>query len=379
MKIISALVLSLKMDAHRLEKAFNEETDINKKIKIYEDLLTLKRLMELNNFNIKLPRYYMERPYEENHYLPSIFLNHIFDMESTADDVINLYQRINFETFDYKADLLLTIEERDELLKEFFEFFCPQAWDIYQKLKNEGHISYCEDTLEGECFALPTINSYYINIGKADDVRSEYTPDYKNNLHDLLTIIHEVMHVYTYYYASTKTPEEYDNIIDGIYYESVPIYAEMSFMNYLIDKKIATKHILFEQNYNDRIYLECFKTIKYLATLTRKSIEYQIDPSDYSYEVLDPVDIDGFDEEYETGFITDVAFAFGASHAFFLMDEELSGEKPLQNINDYLDMIANQTVDEIDFYNYDLECMEGLLEERMTILNKTLKHNKFVL
>lgn len=355
---------NLKLDMDSLLKLYDKERfskNNTEKQKLAHDINNLFYYMtEYNLDDDYLVRFINEHPSELDDYAEYVVTN-ILNFGRVASDALDIFKKAKYVNYNIFPSQNILVSE-DEIINSFLDYFCPEAKSIYRDALQNARIIFDESRNGHLSIVLPTINSYYIDIGTKS----------ANKIEKITCLLFEIMNIYTHEVIRKKDPDNYYNFVNGVYDESIPIYTVMSFINFLISEHGFNKYYQLLINSVDGYVLNGFETINYLYELSKNKIAYKVDTVDYEYEVLDKINSLDFKMHRKEGNIFGLKKSMSYTQACYLMYTELRGEKPDNIIDEYIS--GEYYSRNIDFYNYDLSCMNKLLKKR----NQQLARRKII-
>lgn len=271
-------------------------------------------------------------------YLGDKAMLYLDTFEDIADTVIDMYKDMNYVLFRNKGYSKLSGKDQEDILKDFLSSFCPDVYDIYKELIRNNHMFKCDmEGRLGEAFLLPENNLYFFGLNK----------NIRNDLEKIETIIHELMHIYGQKFLSNYRWNSAENVFNGFYSEAISLYSELRFYEYMVSNHICSEAMHLHANYSDYFSLVNYKTIKYLAMMSKKSDAFIL-YNGYYYQVEgnNTLDIDKgiplyqYPEHYSQGDFSSFIYAISMMDAYDLLRRYFDGDKNI--INNYLISLQNE-------------------------------------
>ena len=209
------------------------------------------------------------------------------------------------------------------------------------------------------------------------DCKMVINDDYVNDIYLMETVIHELVHVYSNMFLCDYRFKGLDNLNNGFFGETLSLYAELSFYEFLVKKNIFGDDLLFHRNLIDFSILKYFKTINYIAKISvRENTTIITDNSDYEVKGKSILLVDKnkpffeYSRDYKKGNLLDFRYAMSSIDAFKLLERELSGEDTKRMINDYL--LGFQVEDQMEIFlsqYHSLDFMYNSIDKRIKELS----------
>ena len=332
------LYKNINYDINKLERKFMSASYSKKKNLVYE-FGSLVSLLDILGIDQKLVY-----DYKLANKIIGSFLNEIKiylrEFEQLADDVIKMYKDNNFIYYRNPGNLYLSHNDKLDLLRSFLEYYCQDAYQLYLDLLDQGKIFVASNDVAGESFSFDSIKSRYLMVS---DVNMD-------SIMEIETVIHELMHLYCSKFLQNYTVKYMRNFYNGFYYETVPLYSELSFYDFMKKEGINNFNLEMHRNLIDRYILEYFLTIKYLAKIAERE-DVTIILGDFDYHVIKnkendkPLSIDTnetnpmymLNEKYANGRTVDFIYAMSSIAAARLIEKErINKISPKMLINEYL-------------------------------------------
>lgn len=131
----------------------------------------------------------------------------------------------------------LKIGEDKEILEAFFKEKFPEGSDILGELLERGHLYKFFD--EDDEFSS---SNGFMTFNRCDNAANVFLRDDVHSLSSLVTLVHELGHVYDFYDSvRTFTDEEKARYALGPYAEVMSSYYQQLFLDYLIDNGIRAE------------------------------------------------------------------------------------------------------------------------------------------
>lgn len=303
-------------------------------------------------------------PEKKDNYFMYKVMNNLDYLEQIADCIIDFYKDIDFYYYQNRPDLKLSSKEKKEIFSDFLKQFSNDAYLVYKDLYNEKRIFFSDLGNElGESFILSELDEYFIAL----------SGDNNNDLLEIETYIHELMHVYSHKFLKNYSWNHSKNTLNGFYLETIPLFSEIAFYNWLESVGFSKNDLLFHINLNDFVNLRFYKTIKYLSQISLRDDAFVVcDNINYKVYGNNDLDIDqgipfyGYSESYKSGGLNNFQYGMGLIDAYSLLERKINGEDTSKLINEYLLTLQNP----FKFYS---DIMRGY---DVTFMRDTvLKHN----
>lgn len=360
-------------DINRLNKRYLSVSSSMRR-RLINDYEYADSLAETLGIKLHIPKYRVNIKDED------LFLNqvdtYLYDMEYISDTVIKMFRDMDFYSFKRLNNEYISKSDIELLMKEFLDYFLKDLYDIYLDLIRDDRIIVANlgDNL-GEAFFLNSLDSYYLALGTNN----------KNPLLLFETLVHELVHIYSYMFLKNYRYRGIENLNNGFFGETLSLYSELSLYEFLKSKNIFGSGLEFQRNLIDYYVLCYFKTVKYLSEMSRREDAYMFSDN-VGYEIKgnnrlivdDDLGIFHYPASYSEGNLLDCRYAMSSIEAFKLMEREKNGESPKDLINEYLLSFQDdyQMISFLDNY-IDLDYMKNSISERNNGLkNLTLSPRK---
>ncbi|MDE6292566.1 MAG: hypothetical protein K2L98_02670, partial [Bacilli bacterium] len=294
---------------------------------------------------------------------------YIDDLAELAKRVIKMFKRINFYCYLRPGNTNISMKDKSSILKEYLLEKMPWAYEIYKDLLREGHVFLVESNRDyGAAFLMPTIDEYYMTLDR-------HSP---NDLSDIETTIHELVHIFVAKLAYAYSWENHHNIISGFSKESASLYSSLSFFDFCMKHHICTDDALLNRNMADYDILTFFKYINYFyemgvkgkkEVIISEGIEYKFDQA-YKMEEDEGVAFFRYfeDECAEESFNT-YLYGTGAVEAYELLRKEREGYDPQRVLNEFVLKYQRQDVNP-DLFKTNLDFMAKEIKGNQKNLEK---------
>ena len=356
----------LQSDVEKLNRRYVLSSKSIKR-RIVNDYEYAYELAEQLDIKLDIPKYKVE--INDSTLFSNQVAEYIFDMESIADVVIGMFKSMDFYNFKRLGNYRISKKETEELMKSFLDYFLSDLYYIYLDLLKDDRV-YITDlgTNLGESFFLNSLHSYYMSLSENN----------KNPILMMETIIHELVHIYSFIFLSNYRYKGIDNLNNGFFGETLSLYSELSLYEFLKGTHVFGDGLELQRNSVDFNLLCYFKTVKYLAEMmkrpgavpTTNNCDYEI----FGDNLLDiePADtIYYYHPSYSKGSILDCRYAMSSIDAFKLLEREKNGEDPGKLMREYLIDFQDeaQMGKFLDSY-IDLDFMYHTIEDRNMSLKK---------
>ena len=358
------LPLNLNKDSELLTRLYNSSSKSIKK-RLQYDFDFLKDIAETLDKKIYIPDFKIV--YDDSLFMYQIE-KYIDDLEVLAEIVIDLFKQIDFYFYNRLSYLDFSKKDAEDIISEFLEYFSKDMLSIYKELLDSKKIDFCElHGSSGQSFFMNSIDSYYVL----------FHDNLKSKLLFLETIIHELCHVYSNKFLKNYRYNGIKNLQEGFFGESISLYSEMSFYEFLNNKGISKSELEFHRNVLDYLILVYFKTINYISKVSKRS-DIQLITDNVSYRAIgnNILDIEECGSIYEytksfyEGNLQDFRYAVSSIDAFSLLKLEEEGKNPSKIIKDYLIGFQNDRMMD-DFLERELDI--GYMFSKIKERNKQLK------
>lgn len=261
---------------------------------------------------------------------------YIDDLETLAKEVIKMFKEINFYCYLRQGNTSISRKDKSSILKEYLLEKMPWAYQLYKDLYKSEHVFIVEsDKYYGAAYMMPLIDEYFISINR-------YSP---NDLADIETTIHELMHVYVASLAYGYSWKNHHNIITGFSKESASIYSSLSFFEFCLDHHILIDDAMLNRNSEDYEILSIFKLIHYFYEMGVKREKEVIisDGINYNFskahKLNEDVGVPFFqyhEEDCREDSFNTFLYGTGALEAYELLKREKEGHDTKEIINDFV-------------------------------------------
>ena len=288
-----------------------------------------------------------------------------FDLDQK---LIDTYKEAGFYYFGRDAYDKISDDEFIELLGEFLNYFNVDIARIYNDIQTKRQfLDYDEKDIYGVSYLLPSLNNYYIGVG-ATTIRSD--------MMILETVIHELAHVYTAQFLKNYNYKGMENLLGGLFSETISLYSELSFTNFLANKWKYQTSVLYHRNTVDAELLSEYKCARYM---TKALLEQSHNPNisvcsngfntwvegEFEYDPDKDIPFFRSTDSIKKGTTSSILYSVGIVDAYKLLDLELHVAEPKEIINDYLISLQNENANE-EFIQqvFDLSFMKKDIAER---------------
>lgn len=210
---------------------------------------------------------------------------YIDNLDELAKRGIDVFKKIDFYCYLRNGNTSISAKDKSDILREYLLKEMPFAYQLYKDLYNEGHIAFSEnDKNYGSAYLMPLIDEYYITLNRCS----------LNDLSDIETTIHELMHVYIAKLSSSYSWRNHHNIISGFSKESASMYSSLNFYDFCLSNHICLDDALLNRNVSDYETLCRFKLIHYFYEMgVRREKELTISEGiDYKFDEAIKLDED---------------------------------------------------------------------------------------
>lgn len=220
-------ISELKSKVLELELRISSVTDQIQKYSLMHDIVNLKDMIN----------YLSSEPvYSTDEYKFKILDDKFaFDMahflKSQGDDLAHLLYGTSFlhhVPTKMRKNKIITIDDYDKLLKDFFAFFNPNLYFLYQKYKTESRIElnpkrYHSLTCSGECHYILSEQEAYLSAR------------HTNRLSSMCVLPHELAHAEQFRTSDSIIVSQ--NKSYSLLCEAYPIFVEYAFLDFLKQTK----------------------------------------------------------------------------------------------------------------------------------------------
>lgn len=290
-------------------------------------------------------------------------------LDEIAKTVIGIYKSINFYYYKREGKVYLSPQDKKDIMREFLEYFCPAARDLYKEIYDNGKVFITNlDGNMGESYILQNIDDYYLAIDQKD----------LGDILELETYIHELMHIYSHHFLHNYTWNSAKNTFNGFYLETIPMYSELEFYRFLKEKGIFGDNLHFHRNVIDYNILTYFKGMHYLSEMDFR-VDNEIICDNCNYKVSgnnilkedEGVPFFEYQDWYKEGCVNEFCYGMGIIDAYDILNQNDDGKSSDRLIRKYLLSLQNPNkFDEDIMRGYDLRFMKDCLQERNAYLKK---------
>lgn len=334
-----------------------------------------KLIYDIDSFNSLVEVLYMNelkismRSIRDNDLFCYNVQDNLYNLEPLADRVIKMFKDMNFYCYLYRGYSNISLKEKTEIFSSFLNDFLPDAYKIYKEMCNQKRVFSGDiGCNSGESFIMQTSGNYFLAINQNMD----------NDLFELETYVHELMHIYVHSILKNYSSSTFGNTFNGFYLETIPLYGELAFYDWMINNHVYVKDMEFHRNLVDYLTLQFFKTMKYLAIVfERDDIEAITNNQEYKILGNNRVLIDDgipyfqYHKELSEGNLNDFQYGLGIIDAYNLLERERTGEDVKTSINEYLVSLQNENkFDEDLMQGHNLSFMNSEIKARMDIMKK---------
>ena len=294
---------------------------------------------------------------------------YIEDLGSLAKEVIKMYKSINFYCYLRHGNTNISNKDKSSILKEYLLERMPWAYQLYKDLYKDGHIFLMDSEQDyGVAYLMPLVDDYYMAINRCS----------LNDLSDIETTIHELMHIFVARLAYSYSWENHHNIISGFSKETASLYSSLSFFDFCMEHHICTDDALLNRNIVDYDILFFFKLINYFYEMGVKREESLLisDGMEYKFDEIHKMDEDKgvpffqyHEEEYANESFNKFIYATGYVEAYELLRLEREGNDPKKVINDF---VLSRQVNDVneDLFKTNLDFMAREIRDHQKKLEK---------
>lgn len=315
-------------------------------------------------------------------YFANLIIENREAFEKMADRVIDIFKDMNFYCYLRRSYKNIKKEEKEDILKNFLNSFIPELFDIYKDLVKYGRIFLASlKGAWGETFLFPSIDRYYIAI----------TEDQINDIFDLETLVHELLHIYADVFAHNYNWHLNLNFMEGFYYETPSLYGELSLFEYMKKNNIYPEEMRKHRNIIDYFLLSYFKTIKYICVkLDSPDVTINLEDLNYKINGNALLDIDAgvpffqyHEDIMKIGSLQDFIYGVSSFESYKLLERERKGEDIKKSINDFIlsldddtklySFLSNPQMSE--FMKSELESHNNYLKKKYPIPGYSVRSN----
>lgn len=252
-----------------------------------------------------------------------------------ADEVLGVYKSEGVIGIGTDANPFLSPQDQKDILREFFNWFCPKLEEIYQDLIDKGRIIEVDTSASIFGFSiLAPVSGEYI-LGKDRGC--------KTSLSWIETCVHELMHIYSAKFLMNYRFSGFENMLSGFFSETISMLAELELYRFYTERHICYDAANLHAHINDLMYLRNYKSMKYLSILNNRDDAYMnVSPDGYGYIVWGNIDVNIPGEEplygnyknYDDISVEEFIYAMSLIDAYNLEERIVNGEKNV--INNYL-------------------------------------------
>lgn len=294
--------------------------------------------------------------------------NHLEEVERLANRVLKMFRSIDFYCYYDSGYQSLKPKHKIDVLFSFLDEFFPELLMMYKDMRESNHIFIADlDDDLGQSYSLQSIDSYYVAI--------HYDQD--NDITNLETLIHEMLHVYSMHFLRNYGWKKTQKLLNAFSGETIPLYGELAFFDYLVRNNIIKESAYFHRNELDYNILYFFKVIKYFCYLARIDKDQFYFPDGLTYEyrgkktikIYDGVPFMGFDnEDLKKSGLVNFAYGIGSIEAYNLLKQHRRGAKPKEIIDNFL--ISQDDPDHMEksIFNSDLSFMRDEIKHHQLVL-----------
>ncbi len=357
---------SIRRDAHNLNR-LSSSLSISKARRVVYDFSFMEMLIKranVQNLDVEIDYHALD----DGENIVYTMEDNLQALEHLANRVLKMYKGIDFYCYFDSGYAHLSSKDKVDILYSFLDEFLPELLKMYKDLYEKGHIFGSNlGTALGESFIMPSIDSYYIALNHNQE----------NDIYNLETIIHELLHIYASHFLRNYDWKKTQRLLNGLSAETVPLYGELAFFDYLVRNNIAKESAYFHRNYLDYNTLYFFQIIKFFCHYARQNPDDFNFNSGISYEFTGKkVNIQGegmfsltFDE-VKNSELVNFAYGIGGIEAYNLYHLEKMGVPPKKIIDTFL---LNQGDDDHltkDIINMDLSFMKREVKSHQLVLER---------
>ncbi len=294
---------------------------------------------------------------------------YIDDLGALAKRVIKMYKKINFYCYLRYGNTSLSNKDKSSILKEYLLEKMPWAYNMYRDLLKDGHVFLVDGCIDyGAAYLMPMIDEYYMTIDRHS----------QNDLSDIETTIHELMHIFIAKLAYAYSWDTHHNIISGFSKESATLYSTLSFFDFCMEHHICREDALLNRNMADDDILTFFKYINYFYEMGVKrakevtisdGVNYKFDEA-YKMEEDEGVAFFRYQEdECAEGSFNNFLYGIGYVEAYDLLRKEREGYDPKRMLNEFVLEHQKQDVNP-DVFKTNLDFMAKEIKSHQKSLEK---------
>lgn len=294
---------------------------------------------------------------------------YIDDLGILAEKVIKMYKRCNFYCYLRYGNTSLSAKDKSSILKEYLLEKMPWAYNLYKDLLRDGHVFLVDSCVDyGAAFLMSLIDEYYMTIDRHS----------QNDLSDIETTIHELMHIFIAKLAYSYSWDNHHNIISGFSKESASLYSTLSFFDFCMEHHICLDDALLNRNMADDDILNFFKDINYFYEMAvRRDKEVSISEGvnykfDEAYKMEEDEGVAFFRysaTECSEGSFNTFLYGIGYVEAFDLLRKEREGRDPRKVLNDFVLEHQKRSVNP-DVFKINLDFMAKEIRSHQKSLEK---------
>ncbi len=294
---------------------------------------------------------------------------YIDDLGNLAKEVIEMFKKINFYCYLREGHTSISNADKVAILKEYLLKKMPWAYNLYKDLCDSGHVFMIDNDHDyGVAYLMPVIDEYYMAINKYSS----------NDLSDIETTIHELMHIFVAKLAHSYSWRNHHNIISGFSKESASLYSSLSFFEFCMEQHIYMDDALLHRNLSDYEILTFFKLINYFYEMGVKEgkevtisegVNYNFDDDCIMEQDRDMAFFRYPKGEYSSGSFTTFLYGTGYVEAYNLLKLEREGRNVKDIINDFV--LIHQIADvDTDLFKTNLNFMGREIQNHQKSLEK---------
>lgn len=354
------------LDFLKLDSSYRSAS-LSQRKRLEFDKLVFNDISNVSGLGVELRVNYKNLPFSLIYYIES----KLEELDSISTSAIQAFKDVDFKCFHVDKYKKLSLKSKKEILGEFYRYFNSKYARIYNQMLDDNRIfSSGFDGNAGLAFPLPAIGSYYLGVALGE----------QNDLEALETIIHELSHIYSYMFLSNYRHNAIYNLNNSLYTETLPLYAELSFYDFLIRNRFFDTDMEFMRNNEDYLNLFWYKTIKYITTvgvrpntqLYSNDVEYTM-TGDIHLDIDEGIPFFRFPDEMAKGDLVNFKYAISLLEAYNMLEQERAGEKPEKISNEFLIKMQDEKYVHDMPVDYNYSFMKNEILTRQKRLEKIIQ------
>lgn len=357
---------NIRFDAKRLEK-ISKDISMSQARKVVYDFSFLSMLIETAGVKKLYPSVDF-KSLDDGENIVYTMEDNLEQIERLANRVLKMFKKMDFYCYFNSGYTSLSVKDKTDILYSFLDEFLPELLKMYKKMYEDNHIFLSDlgDNL-GQSYVLQAIDSYYVAI----NVNQE------NDLNNLETIVHELLHVYSMHFLRNYDWKKTQRLLNGLSSETIPLYGELAFFDYLVRNNILKEDAYFHRNLLDYNILEFFKIIKFFCYFARKDKDNFHFPGGLTYEykgegklsLFEGIPFMNFDNSsLRKSELVNFAYGIGSVEAYNLFRIEKNGLTPKEIIDSFLIRQGDNDHLKRDIFNTDLSFMSKEIQKHQLVL-----------